>query len=98
MRASRARVEAAAKATWWANFERPHPLSKAMQRERQTLMRKVLMLPLIVFLCGSTFGTASSTPPARPAAKECSDCGCAGPDGKGACPDEKGKTCHCGKK
>jgi len=60
-------------------------------------MKKVLTIPLIVLLCTFTAGSAKSTPPAQVAAKECSDCGCAGPDGKGVCPDEKGKTCHCKK-
>jgi len=34
----------------------------------------------------------------RLAAKECNDCGYSGPDGKGVCPDEKGKSCHYSKK
>jgi hypothetical protein len=60
------------------------------------------LLAISLFLAVGMFGTATlnSKPVTHhPAccAKECSDCGCSGPDKGGKCPDEKGKTCNCKK-
>jgi hypothetical protein len=61
-------------------------------------MKKYLLMTLILgaFAVGTgNFTTALHSAP--PAKEKCTDCGCKGPDGKGACPKEKGKDCSCEK-
>lgn len=55
-------------------------------------MKQLLYLPLIVLMSN----TVMAAPPKKEA-KQCKDCGCAGPE-KGKCPAEAGNKCSCPKK
>jgi hypothetical protein len=63
-------------------------------------MKTYLVIPILVVAGALSVGklTSAPVPHHSTAAKECSDCGCSGPDKGGGCPEEKGKTCKCGKK
>jgi hypothetical protein len=64
-------------------------------------VKTYIAIPALFVLCAlgtSKLNSAPATTTSHPTAKECSDCGCSGPSKGGGCPDEKGKTCKCGKK
>lgn len=66
---------------------------------QEVLMKNYIVMALMVGLCAVCPRIVTSNPPApSAAAEECKDCGCAGPNNTGKCPDEEGNTCKCPKK